>query len=105
VVVLSGDLGDELASVLAALAQVRAEVVGVDGVGPSAATGHETANTVLELAVGQDFVFTLPRLSTPSSTPCSGSSPMMRPTGRRTASSSSDRRPRRRRPPVPRLRR
>ncbi len=63
VVVLSSDLGDELASVLAALAPVRAEVVSVDGVGPSGPTGHETANTVLELGVGQDFVFTLPRLS------------------------------------------
>lgn len=63
VVVLSSDLGDELASVLTALASVRAEVVSVDGVGPSGTTGHETANTVLELGVGQDFVFTLPRLS------------------------------------------
>ena len=26
-------------------------------------TGDETANTVLDLGVGQDFVFTLPRLS------------------------------------------
>lgn len=63
VVVLSSDLGDELAPVLAALSPVRGEVVCVDAVGPSAVTGHETANTMLDLGVGQDFVFTLPRLS------------------------------------------
>ena len=63
VVVLSSDLGDELASVLTAVATVRAEVVCVDPLGPSAVTGDETANTVLDLGVGQDFVFTLPRLS------------------------------------------
>ena len=63
VVVLSSDLGDELASVLTAVATVRAEVVCVDALGPSAVTADETANTVLDLGVRQDFVFTLPRLS------------------------------------------
>jgi hypothetical protein len=56
-------LGDELASVLGALTPVRAEVVCVDATGSSAVAGHETASTVLDLGVGQDFVFTLPRLS------------------------------------------
>ena len=42
---------------------LRAEVVCVDALGPPAVTGDETANTVLDLGVGQDFVFTLPRLS------------------------------------------
>lgn len=42
---------------------MRAEVVCVDALGSSGLTGHETATTVLELGVGQDFVFTLPRLS------------------------------------------
>ena len=40
VAVLSSDLGDELASVLAAVATVRAEVVCVDALGPSAVTGE-----------------------------------------------------------------
>ena len=42
---------------------MRAEVVCVDALGRPAVTGDETANTVLDLGVGQDFVFTLPRLS------------------------------------------
>jgi len=42
---------------------LRAEVVCVDALARPAVTGDETANTVLDLGVGQDFVFTLPRLS------------------------------------------